>query len=172
MTMQQGAVTIIQNSIPVSYSVRVKVLPCSPDRVPQLSVDILYLIAQTLPRPKWVYNLARVNRQTWYYLQPALFQCEVTYEARLSQHFGIDDEPLSEASAYEIQPRNIENTQELCRHGLNSTLCEECGDRIAIEKVTFTANQRADFLGERGVAQVTALHWACAKGPDGVPAGL
>lgn len=172
MKMQQGAITIIQNSIPVRYSSRVKVLPCSPDRVPQLSVDILYLIAQTLPRPKWVYNLARVNKQTWYYIQPALFQCEVTYEARLSQHFGVDDEPLSEASAHEMQTSNIEDTQELCRHGLNTTLCEECGDRIAIEKVTFRANQHADFLSETGVAQVTALHWACAKGPDGLPAGL
>lgn len=172
MTMQQGAVTIIQNSIPVRFSARFKVLPCSPDRVPQLSVDILYLIAQTLPRPKWVYNLARVNKQSWYYLQPALFQCEVTYEARLSQHFGVDNEPLSEASAHEMQASNIEDTQELCLHGLNTTLCEECGDRIAIEKVTFRANQHADFLSETGAAQVTALQWACAKGPDGVPAGL
>lgn len=172
MTMQQGVVPIIQNSVPVRYNPRVKVLPCSPDRVPQLSVEILYLIAQTLPRPKWVYNLALVNKQTWYYLQPALFQCEVTYEARLSQHFGVDDEPLSEASAYEVQISNTEDTQELCLHGLNTTLCEECGDRIAIEEVTFRADRDADFLSETGVAQVTALHWACAKGADGVPAGL
>lgn len=171
-TMQQGAVPIILNSIPVRYSARVKVLPCSSDRVPRLSVDILYLIAQTLPRPKWVYNLARVNKECWYYLQPALFQCEVTYEARLSQHFGVDDEHLSEASAYEIQRRNIEGTQELCRHGLNTTLCEECGGRIAIEEVTFRVHRHADLLSETRVAQVTALHWACAKGPDGVPAGL
>lgn len=172
MTRQQGAVPIIQNSIPVRYSARVKVLPCNPDRVPQLSVDILYLIAQTLPRPKWVYNFARINKQSWFYLQPALFQCEVTYEARLRQHFLDDDEPLFDASDYEIQPRNIKDTH--CRHGWKTTLCEECGDRIAIEEVTFRSNQHDRYLSETGaaIAQVTALHWACAKGPDGVPAGL
>lgn len=181
MTTQLGAIHIIQNSIPARYSPRVQVIPCSPDRVPQLSVDILYLIAQALPRPKWVYNLALVNKQSWHYLQPALYQCEVTYEARLCEHFGSgdeplseseDDEPWSEAEDDETQTGDTEEIQDRCRHGLNTPLCEECGDQIAIENVTFRGDMCARFLSEAGTAHVTALHWACAKGPDGVPAGL
>lgn len=174
MATQQVAVPIIQNSIPVWYSPRVKVIPCSPDRVPQLSVEILYLIAQALPRPKWVYDLARVNKQSWHYLQPALYQCEVTYEARLKEHFGIG-EPLFEDSEFsedETETDDLEEPQNPCRHGLNTTLCEECGDRIAIEDVTFEGTMRASFLSETGTAHVTALHWACTKGPDGVSVGL
>lgn len=178
MATQEGAVPIIQNSIPVWYSPGVKVIPCSTDRVPRLSVEILYLIAQALPRPQWVYHLARVNKQSWRYLQPALYQCEVTYEARLKEHFGIFEEPPPEYSflpaypRYKTQTGDPEKTQNPCRHGLNTRLCEECGDQIAIEKVKFKGNMYARFLSETGTAHVTALHWSCAKGPDGVSAGL
>lgn len=172
MATQQGTVCIIQNSIPVRYNQRVRVVPCSPDRVPALSVDILYLIAQALPRPKWVYNLARVNKQSWHYLQPALFQCEVTYEARLEEHFGIDYGAPSKNRLTDKRTDDQKEAQDHCRHGLKITICEECGDRIAIEKVIFRADWRAPFLHEAGTADVTALHWACAKGADGVPAGL
>lgn len=172
MTTQQGTIHIIQNSIPIRYNPRVRVVPCSPDRVPYLPVQILYLIAQALPRPKWVYNLARVNKHSWYYLQPALFQCEVTYEARLKEHFGIDCGTAWKDGSTGRATDDGKETQEHCRHSLRTTLCEECGDRIAIEKVIFRADWRADFMREAGTANVTALHWACAKGADGVPAGL
>ena len=75
---------IIQRSVPVRYDPRVVVKPSPPHRVPHLPVQILYLVAQALPQPKWVSNLARVDKESWVYLQPALYECEVTYEARIA----------------------------------------------------------------------------------------
>lgn len=178
-----GTTHIIQNSIPVRYDRRVRVVPCSPDRVPRLPVEILYLFAQALPRPKWVYNLARVNKQSWYYLQPALFQCEVTYEARLKENFGIGDEDTSEECCIGW-PDDDPADGCLCRcegcldFKITSKLGEKCGDQIAIEKVVFEATHRDYFWSSSRVGRqamrsdVTALHWACMKGADGVPAGL
>ncbi|KAG8157055.1 hypothetical protein KVR01_013045 [Diaporthe batatas] len=80
----------IQNSIPVRYDPRVVVKPCEPDRVPHLPGDILYMIAQALPQPKQVFNLALASKDTWYHLQPALYECEVTYEARLAHRYDIE----------------------------------------------------------------------------------
>lgn len=51
--------------------------------------EILYLIAQALPRPKWVDNLARSNKQSCHYLQPAFFQCDVASEARQQENFDF-----------------------------------------------------------------------------------
>lgn len=180
MATQHRGTPIIQNSIPVWYSPQVKVIPCSPDRVPHLSVEILYLIAQALPRPKWIYNLARVNKQSWHYLQPALFQCEVTYDARLKEHFGNGDEgrsgiwseSWSEDGITEKQTADQEEAQDQCRHCLRTTLCEECGDRIAMEKVSFKGDWHSLFQRTRCSTDMTALHWACRKDADGLPAGL
>lgn len=80
--------TIIQNAIPTRYDPRVTVKPCDPARVPYLPVEILYHIAKALPQPKQVYNLALASKETWEYLQPALYECEVTYEARLAHKYG------------------------------------------------------------------------------------
>lgn len=79
---------IIQNTIPTRYDPRVTVMPCEPARVPRLPVEILYQIAKALPQPKQVYNLALASKETWEYLEPALYECEVTYEARLSDNYG------------------------------------------------------------------------------------
>lgn len=79
---------IIQKSIPTRYDPRVVVNPCEPDRVPHLPVEILYQIARALPQPKQIFNLAMADKDTWEYLQPALWECEVTYEARLAHKYG------------------------------------------------------------------------------------
>lgn len=76
--------SIIQNSVPIRYDPRVVVKPSCPHRVPRLPVHILYLIAHALPQPRWIFNLARVDKESWAYLQPALYECEVTYETRIS----------------------------------------------------------------------------------------
>lgn len=171
---------IIQNSIPARYDRRVRVVPCSPDRVPRLPVEILYLIAQALPRPKWVYNLARINKQSWYYLQPALFQCEVTYEARLKENFGDEVEHTLEDCCVDSEdcrpgwPDDDSGCKcqcELCLN-FNFALGEKCGDQIAIEKVVFKAGNWTHIEKQAMNSDVTALHWACRKGADGVPAGL
>ncbi|KAI7775325.1 hypothetical protein LA080_007042 [Diaporthe eres] len=78
---------IIQNTIPTRYDPRVTVMPCEPARVPRLPVEILYQIAKALPQPKQVYHLALASKETWEYLQPALYECEVTFEARLAHTF-------------------------------------------------------------------------------------
>ncbi|KAI3401777.1 hypothetical protein diail_8155 [Diaporthe ilicicola] len=78
----------IQGSMPVCYEPRVVVKPCAPHRVPHLPVETLYEITKALPQPKSVYNLARVDREPWEYLQPALYECEVTYEERLAHTHG------------------------------------------------------------------------------------
>ncbi|KAH8780224.1 hypothetical protein F5883DRAFT_541468 [Diaporthe sp. PMI_573] len=82
---------IIQRSVPVRYDPRVVVKPSPPHRVPRLPVQILYLVAQALPQPKWVFNLARVDKESWVYLQPALYECEVTYEARIAHKLPCYD---------------------------------------------------------------------------------
>lgn len=64
---------------------RPTVEPVASNRIPYLPIEIRYNIAKKLPRPKWIYNLARVDKSTWEYLQPALYECEVTYEARLKE---------------------------------------------------------------------------------------
>lgn len=79
---------IIQNTIPTRYDPRVTVIPCEPARVPRLPVELLYQIAKALPQPKQVYHLALASKETWEYLQPALYECEVTFEARLAHKFG------------------------------------------------------------------------------------
>lgn len=79
---------IIQNAIPVRYNPRVVVKPCHPDRVPYLPNDILYLIAKALPQPKQVFNLALASKGVWHDLEGALYECEVTYEARLAHKYG------------------------------------------------------------------------------------
>lgn len=173
-------VIIIQNSIPTLYDPRVKVIPCSADRVPYLPVEIIYLIGQALPRPKSVFNLALINKNSWHYLQPVLFECEVTYEARLVATFGDGRGNVADQSKADLTyqglhgkppPREDESidNQEKCRHGLWTAVCEGCGERIAIRNRRFKGTIYSRPLGSRGM---TALHWACRKGDDGLPAAL
>lgn len=188
-------VHIIQNSIPAVYDSRVLIRSCNPDQVPYLPIQILYLIARALPRPRWVYNLARVNRETWYYLQPALFECEVTYEARLEERFGNGDredewgECSERSGSGEEQGQNKEPTTrddgsrghpDQCRHGLRTALCEECGEKIAIEEHIFNEVRLWEEMDcyllasmwRRQYSHLTALHWACKKGDHALPVAL
>lgn len=99
---------IIQSSIPIRYDPRVVVRPCEPDRVPYLPVEILYQIAKALPQPKQIFNLAMANKGTWEYLQPALYGCEVTYEARLAHKYGGGSSTrLGEHYEYEIRGEGV-----------------------------------------------------------------
>ncbi|POS74442.1 hypothetical protein DHEL01_v207165 [Diaporthe helianthi] len=82
---------IIGNSVPVRYDSRVVVKPCQPDRVPHLPEDILFMIAKALPQPKQVFHLALASKNVWELLQPALYECEVTYEARLAQKYDMEN---------------------------------------------------------------------------------
>ena len=136
------------------------------------------LIAQALPRPKWVYNLARANRESCYYLQPALFQCEVPYEARLKENLGIGDENASEnwsirwSAEAQTDDKNLSADVNRCLN-FNITLGEKCEGQIAIEKAVFKAGDwKAPLQNQAMDSDLTALNWACAKGADGVPAGL
>lgn len=88
MAPKEAPTPIIQNSIPVRYDSRIVVKPCEPERVPYLPNDILYLIAKALPQPKQVFNLALASKGVWKDLQGALYECEVTYEARLAHKYG------------------------------------------------------------------------------------
>lgn len=88
MSQNLAYTPIIQNAIPVRYDARVEVKPCEPTHVPCLPLDILYHIAKALPQPKQVFNLALASKDTWEHLQPAFYECEVTYEARLTRKYG------------------------------------------------------------------------------------
>ncbi|KAG8158528.1 hypothetical protein KVR01_011650 [Diaporthe batatas] len=181
-------------AIPLEYNPLTKVVPSDPDRLPHIPVQVLYLIAQALPQPSQVLNLARVNKATWDYLQPALYECEVTYEARLVAHFGDGipkrrsapptantsgqnngDDGAHGATDNDEQPEIRVN----CEHGLATGLCETCGQRIAIERKDFKTylvernvrqrsepHSRTHFFKSRGM---TALHWACAEGTFALP---
>lgn len=153
---------LTQNPLPFEYSPKIKVVPSDPDRLPYIPVQILYLIAQALPQPSQVFNLARVNKETWDYLQPALYECEVTYEARLVARFGFDGPDAWEKNSILRRPY-IDSTSRIndsvgdhdddendgrsnaryrpqCAHGLVTELCEVCGQRIAVEDKSFRTN--------------------------------
>lgn len=154
------------------------------DRLPYLPVQVLYLIAKALPQPSQVFNLARVNKATWDYLQPALYECEVTYEARLVARFG--DGSINDGDGDNIDTENDEegNRRRNCAHGLVTPLCEACGqpERIAIEDKHFksrlldtqTQTRPNDMASHRLWNQfktpgMTALHWACYRGEEALP---
>lgn len=190
-----------QNPFPLEYSPKIKVVPSDPDRLPYVPVQILYLIAKALPKPSQVFNLARVNKETWHYLQPALYECEVTYEARLVAHFGIgrtiagtrrsirpgsninstgqtnDSSPNHDDSDNydQSEPNHVPK----CPHALVTTLCEVCGQRIAMKEKHFRtgstnasltwvrrSSRTLDLFDFRGL---TALHWACGQGDEALP---
>lgn len=181
------------NPFPLEYSPKIKVLPSDPDRLPYVPVQILYLIAQALPQPSQVFNLARVNKETWNYLQPALYECEVTYEARLVAIFGIG-RPIASTrrsrragsdigsigQSSDSNPNHDDNENHdhseathvpRCAHALVTTLCEICGQRIAMAEKHFSSGSVAstrtlDLSDTRGV---TALHWACVQGTKALP---
>lgn len=190
-----------QNPFPLEYSPKIKVVLSDPDRLPYVPVQILYLIAKALPKPSQVFNLARVNKETWYYLQPALYECEVTYEARLVAHFGIgrtiartrrsirpgsninstgqtnDSSPNHDDS--DNYDQSEANYVPKCPHALVTTLCEVCGQRIAMKEKHFRtgstnasltwvrrSSRTLDLFDFRGL---TALHWACGQGKEALP---
>ncbi|KAL1880086.1 hypothetical protein Daus18300_001449 [Diaporthe australafricana] len=177
--------TIIQNSIPVRYNPRVVVKPSAPHRVPHLPVDILYQIAQALPQPKSVFNLARANKETWDYLQPALYQCEVTYEARLVYYFG-DQSPDTLRHHYRQyikKPTDSDSDDDASENEAGEDICEikeerfkqnsttgGCEDRIELDERIFTAPLPENLLDTR--RRMTALHWACARGESALPVAL
>lgn len=105
MSRKMAHTRIIQNAIPVRNDPRVKVNPCEPARVPQMPLDILYQIAKALPQPKQVLNLALASKDTWEYLQPALFECEVTYEARFAHKYGGESSTSLEQHYGNYEPR-------------------------------------------------------------------
>jgi ankyrin repeat protein len=181
--------------IPLKYNPLVKVVPSDLERLPYVPVQILYLIAQALPQPSQVFNLARVNKATWDYLQPALWECEVTYEARLVAQFGDDfsrKRPtpnvdstvrINENDGNNGDPEKIDRARSgrRCEHGLVTALCQVCGQRIAIEEKRFSAGlmdtsmeaiwgSNSSFLHQFFKTQgMTALHWACHQGEQALP---
>lgn len=142
------------SAIPARYDPRVVVIPCAPDRVPDLPVQILYLIAQELPQPKSVFNLAIASKGTWDYLQPALYQCEVTYEARLIHKYGGG---TSEKAAQSNEPSCHEQ-------------CGECQGRINLDDRTFESPVPENLLCTD--RRITALHWASMQGESALPVAL
>ncbi|POS78355.1 hypothetical protein DHEL01_v203260 [Diaporthe helianthi] len=130
-------------AIPLEYNPLTRVVLSDPDRLPHLPVQVLYLIAQALPQPSQVFNLARVNKATWEYLQPALYECEVTYEARLIAHFGHEyDERRSPTNADNTgrtggDDQDHDNTKkneqaECNRHCVHGLVTELCEGRVAL----------------------------------------
>lgn len=180
-------------AIPLEYNPLIEVVPSDPDRLPYVPVQVLYLIAQALPQPSQVFNLARVNKATWDYLQPALYECEVTYEARLGARFGnglfqrwsplnadyflrINENDGDDSDGHEEEEGKCRRH---CAHGLVTELCAVCGQRIAIGKKHFrtsfarvgprrvlTQHWATRFFESRGM---TALHWACVQGKSAIP---
>jgi hypothetical protein len=156
--MSQGIAPprIIQNSIPVRYDPRVEVKPCQPDRVPpELSLQVLYDIAKALPQPTQVFNLALASKETWEYLQPALYECEVTYEARLARDYG--GQSLTSAAKYTRSSR-------VKHHSLDTD-----STRITLKNREFEV--QAPFLSEQFHIHgaMTALHWASLHGATALP---
>lgn len=183
---------IIQNSVPVKYDPRVVVNPSAPDRVPHLPAQILYLIAKALPQPKSVLSLALANKETWEYLQPALFESEVTYEARLAQrygggsssslqqHYGKRLESDSEDDHSENHENDVSETDDsdqypeameaVCQHGRTIGQCDECEERINLDDRTFESPLPDNLLFTD--RRMTALHWACMQGASALPVAL
>jgi ankyrin repeat protein len=181
---------VTQNYIPARYDPRLKVEPCDPARVPYLPVEILYLIARALPQPKSVFNLALSSKETWEYLSPALFDCEVTFESRLSERYGGRSSDslqqhfakylkgsFGDAETEEIittSPEESEQTLQAsgkgCQHGKPTEQCDECGERIRPDSRTFESPMPDDLLFTD--RRLTALHWACIQGPSALPVAL
>lgn len=172
--------TIIQNAIPTRYDPRVTVKPCEPARVPYLPVDILYQIAKALPQPKQVYNLALVSKETWEYLQPALYECEICYEARLAHKYG--GESLTSLDPYYGKYIRGENTAPgtdqppeeddlKCREHGTSEGCNECNGRLRLENRVFDLKLSLSSFDKpfRIRGAMTALHWAAMQGASGLP---
>lgn len=185
MSENMDRTLIIQNSIPTRYDPQVTVKPCEPSRVPDLPLDIIYEIAKALPQPKQVFNLAMASKATWEYLQPALYECEVTYEARLTSKYG-DKSSTSLHKYYEKYIGNDERgsvtedeedatssadqsrdfTGSRCQG--DSTAGYECDGRISLEDRVFNTKfpdgERFDVNGA-----LTALHWASMEGASALP---
>lgn len=170
--------TIIQNAIPTRYDPRVTVKPCDPARVPYLPVEILYHIAKALPQPKQVYNLALASRETWEYLQPALYECEVTYESRLAHKYG--GESLTSLDPYygkyfrgeDTAPGTDQPPQEnelRCQGHDTSEECNNCKGRLSLEKRVFHLKLPEFDKPFQIRGAMTALHWAAKQGALGLP---
>lgn len=169
MSQNMAHTLIIQNAIPVRYDPRVKVKPCEPARIPCLPLDILYQIAMALPQPKQVFNLALASKDTWEYLQPALFWCEVTYEDRLAHKYGGESSLPSRqcsrswAAIYQVESRPT------CQGGGIADDCAECEGRIGLEERIFKARKPKKDNPFRIDGAMTALHWAAKQGPSALP---
>lgn len=162
--------------LPARFDPRVKVKPCEPDRIPYLPLEIIYQIAEALPRPKQILNLAIASKEVWEYLQPALYKSEVTYEARLIHRYGGE----SSTSLYQYYGKYLESdksettksgkppTEETagCQTGcdLAPKECNECEGQITLENRTFESNSPGSLLYP--VRRMTALHWASIQGPS------
>lgn len=168
------------------------VTPCEPNRVPYLPVQILYQIAKALPQPKQVFHLALASKEIWEYLQPALYECEVTYEARLAHEYGGQSSTsLQKYYAFYLrgdgdnnsvgERENEEDTApaaELsCQHNKTLSLgkfnpgeCDECGiGRIIPDKRIFEAQMPRIDEQYRIDGAMTALHWASMHGASALP---
>lgn len=169
MSQKMAHTRIIQNAIPVRYDPRVEVKPCEPARVPQMPLDILYQIAKALPQPKQVFNLALASKDTWEYLQPALYQCEVTYEKRLAHKYGGESSLPSRqysrswAALYQVESRSK------CQGGGVADDCAECEGRIRLEERIFKAIRPKKDDPIRINGAMTALHWAAKQGSSALP---
>lgn len=162
--------------LPARFDSRVVVKPCEPDRIPYLPLEIIYQIAEALPQPKQILNLAIASKEVWEYLQPALYKSEVTYEARLIHRYGGE----SSTSLYQYYGEHLESDKsETTESGKPSTgegagcqtgcdlapkECNECEGQITLEDRTFEANRPRSLLCT--VRRMTALHWASIQGPS------
>lgn len=164
--------------LPARYDPRIVVKPCQTARVPYLPVEIIYQIAEALPQPRQVFNLALASKETWEYLQPALFKCEVTYEARLIHLYG-GESSASLRQHHEEYPRERDKFKKArsgkapledragCQQSEAPAECEECEGQIALEDRTFEGPNPENLLSTD--RPMTALHWASTQGPSALP---
>lgn len=170
--------TIIQNAIPTRYDPRVTVKPCEPARVPYLPVEILYEIAKVLPQPKQVYNLALASKDTWEYLHPALYECEVTYEARLAHKYGgesstsLDEYYGRFFRGEDTTPGTDQAPQEnelRCQEHGTSEECDERSGRLSLEYRDFELKLPRFKEPYKIRGAMTALQWAAMQGASALP---
>lgn len=178
MSQNMAYTPIIQNAIPVRYDARVEVKPCEPTHVPCLPLHILYHIAKALPQPKQVFNLALASKDTWEHLQPAFYECEVTYEARLTRKYG--DESTTSLRQYygdylpkEVTASGTDQSREgndlKCQgHGISGE-CGEGVERLDLEDRVFDLELAMPEERFKIDEAMTALHWAAMQGTSALP---